>query len=204
MRIFFFLVFLIGLTAGVGYPWVMRNLAGRDVGSWHVYDNVKGYQPVDVPLKPENAPLSVEVEVTTEGQPNLSGNGAVLTLVVDAGGRTVLAQPLTFETARPRDISPQTQEKAYRESAGVIGELEDATYRFVVGPGDAEGVTVKSAELILRTEILPADARVQPVGFALAAIGFVGFVMAWRRRSGTPPNPNSPPPARRWGRGGSG
>jgi hypothetical protein len=205
MRIFFFLVFLIGLAAGVGYPWVLENVAARDVGSWHVYDNVKGYQPVEVPLKSGNAPLRVEVEMTTEGQPNLRGNGTVLTLVADAGGRTILAQPLTFETAKPRDTNPQTQEKVYRDSAGVIGEVEDATYRFVVGPGDAEGVTVKSAELILRTETLPADARIQPAGFVLTAIGFIGFVLAWRRRGGgTPSNPNSQPPARRWGRGGAG
>jgi hypothetical protein len=205
MRIFFFLVFLIGLAAGIGYPWIMENVSGRDVGSWQVYDDVEGYQPVDVPLKSADAPLAVEVEMVTEGQPDLSGDGAVLTLVADAGGRTVLAQPLTFKTARPRDINPQMQEKAYRESAGVIGELDEATYRFIVGPGDAEGVVVKSVALILRTEILPADGRIQPAGFVLAVIGFVGFVLAWRRRSdGTPSNPNSQPPARRWGRGGTG
>ena len=200
MRVFFFLVFLVGLAAGVGYPCAIRNFGGRDIGSWNVYDSVKGYQPAEVPLKPTDAPVNVTIEMTTAGMPNLGGNGAVLTLVADTGGRTMLAQPLTFETAKPRDTNPQLQEKVYRESAGVISEVEDATYRFVVGPGDAEGISVKSADLILRSETMAIDGRVQPVGFALTAIGFIGFVLAWTRR-GPPSNPNSQPPPRRWGRG---
>jgi hypothetical protein len=203
MRIFFFLLFLIGLAAGVGYPWAIRNFAGHDIGSWHVYDSIKGYQLVDVPLKSSDAPINVEVEMTTAGQANLSGNGAVLTLVADAGGRTMLAEPLTFETAKPRDTNPQTQEKVYRDSAGVLDDVEDTTYRFIVGPGDAEGVTVKSAELILRSGTIPVDSRIQPAGFVLTAIGFIGFVLALtRRRGGAPSNPDSQPPTRRWGRGG--
>lgn len=205
MRIFFFLILLGGLAASVGYPWMMKNAGSHDIGAWHAYDNVKGYQPIDVPLKSSDAPINVEIEITTEGAPNLRGNGAVLTLVADTGGRTVLAQPVTFETSKPRDVNPQFGEKVYRDSAGTIATVEDATYRFVVGPGDAEGVTVKSAELFLTTQTMAPDGRVQPIGYALTAIGFIGFVLAMTKRgSGNPPNPNSQPPQRRWGRGGTG
>lgn len=200
MRIFFFLVFLVGLAASVGYPWVMGNLRSHAIGTWHVYDSAMGYPITTVPLQASDAPVTVEIEITTSGTPNFANGGAVLTLVVDSGGRTVLARPITFATSRPRDTNPQLQEKVYRESVGVISEIEDATYRFVVGPGDAEGVSVKSAELILRSETMTIDGRVQPVGFALTAIGFIGFVLAWTRR-GPPSNPNSQPPPRRWGRG---
>ncbi|GLS32377.1 hypothetical protein SAMN04488498_11756 [Mesorhizobium albiziae] len=201
MRVLFFLIFLIGLAAGFGYPWAVRNVGGHDLGTWHVYDAVKGYQPAEVALKSGDAPVNVEIEMTTQGTPNLQGSGAVLTLVADSGGRTVLAQPLTFATSKPRDTNPQLQEKIYRDSAGVIDTVEDASYRFTVGPGDAEGVTVKSAELILRSQTMAVDSRVQPIGFALTAIGFIGFVLALTRRGGgTPSNPNSQPPPKRWGR----
>lgn len=203
MRVFFLLVLLAGLGASVGYPWVIKNMGGHDIGTWHVYDTANGFQPASVALKSTDAPINVDIEMTTENTPNLQGDGAVLTLVADTGGRTVLAQPLTFEAAKPRDVNPQFGERAYRDSAGVLSDVEDATYRFVVGPGDAEGVTVKSAELILRRQVLAADGRVQPVGYALTAIGFVGFVLAMTRRGGTPGNPNSQPPPPRWGRGAS-
>ena len=202
MRVLFFLIFLAGLAAGFGYPWAVRNVGGHDLGTWHIYDAVKGYQPAEVTLKSGDAPVNVEIEMTTQGTPNLQGSGAVLTLVADSGGRTVLAQPLTFATSKPRDTNPQLQEKIYRDSAGVIDKVEDASYRFTVGPGDAEGVTVKSAELILRSQTMAVDSRVQPIGFALTAIGFIGFVLALTRRGGgTPSNPNSQPPPKRWGRG---
>ena len=202
MRVLFFLIFLAGLAAGFGYPWAVRNVGGHDLGTWHVYDAVKGYQPAEVTLKSGDAPVNVEIEMTTQGTPNLQGSGAVLTLVADSGGRTVLAQPLTFATSKPRDTNPQLQEKIYRDSAGVIDTVEDASYSFTVGPGDAEGVTVKSAELILRSQTMALDSRVQPIGFALTAIGFIGFVLALTRRGGgTPSNPNSQPPPKRWGRG---
>lgn len=201
MRVFFFLVFLAGLAASVGYPWAMRNVGGHDIGTWHVYDSALGNQITTVPLQASDAPVNVEVEITTSGTPNFAGGGAVLTLVVDSGGRTVLAQPVTFATSKPRDTNPQLQEKIYRDSAGVIDTVADGPYRFTIGAGDAEGVAVKSAELILRSGPKAIDGRVQPVGFALTAIGFIGFVLAWRGR--TPSNPNSQPPARRWGRGGT-
>ena len=38
------------------------------------------------------------------------------------------------------------------------------------------------------------DERVQPVGFSLMAIGFIGLVLALRARPRRPQNPNSQPP----------
>jgi hypothetical protein len=203
-RIFFFLVLLAGLGLGFGYPYLVENLGGHDLGNWRLYEESQGYQPVDVDLKASDAPVRVLVEMSTVGQPVLNGDGAVLTLTADHESRTVLAETLAFEEARPRETNPQTQERIYRDNAGLIPEVEDGTYRFTLGPGDAEGVTVKSAELILRSEVAAPDGRVQPAGYVLTAVGFIGFVLAMRRRGGgTPPNPNSQPPAPRWGRRGS-
>jgi hypothetical protein len=204
MRMFFFLVLLAGLALGFGYPLAIEKLAARKLGVWHAYDNASGFQPLDVPLKAGDAPVRVSVEMVTVGQPKLTGNGAILTLTADVGGRTVLAEPLTFEGAKPRDTNPQTDERAYRTSVGVIDEVENATYTFTFGPGDAEDVSVSSADLVLQSELLASGNRIRPAGFVLAAIGFIGLMLALTRRGGgAPPNPNSQPPPRRWGRGGS-
>ena len=201
MRIFFLLVLLAGLALGFGYPFAVDSLAVRDLGKWQLYDNASGYQPVVVSLKRGDAPVRVLVEMSATGQPNRASDSAVLTLTADHDSRTVLAETLTFDEGAAREASPQEQEKVYSDTAGVIGEVDDGNYRFTLGPGDAEGVTVRAANLILRTE-KASDARIQPAGFVLTAIGFIGFVLT-RRRGGIPPNPNSQPPARRWGRGGS-
>ena len=202
MRTFFFLLLLAGLAMGFGYPVLVDRLGARDLGTFHLYDTIAGYRPVEVPLKSSDGPVGVSVEVRTVGQPPLSGQGAVLTLVVDRGGRSVLAEPLEFSGVVPREANPQTAERLYREQAGIIADVEDAAYRFTLGPGDAEGVTVESADLRLSAGTLALDPRVQPVGFALAATGFIGFVLALRR-SRTTANPNSAPNPPRWGRGNS-
>jgi hypothetical protein len=204
MRLFFFLVLLAGLALGFGYPLAVEKLAMRDLGMWHAYDHAKGYQSVDVPLNAGDAPVRVSVEMVTVGQPSRPGNGAVLTLTADVGGRTVLAEPLNLEGAKPRDTNPQTQERMYRAFAGMIDEVEDATYTFTLGPGDADDVSVSSADLVLQSKRMAADRRIQPAGFLLTAVGLIGLVVAMKKRGGgTPSNPNSqPPPPRRWGRGG--
>ena len=82
-RIFFFLVLLAGLGLGFGYPYLVENLGGHDLGNWRLYEESQGYQPVDVDLKASDAPVRVLVEMSTVGQPVLNGDGAVLTLTAD-------------------------------------------------------------------------------------------------------------------------
>jgi hypothetical protein len=200
MRVLFFLM----LVAGFGfasYPWVSANFLERNVGTWRIYDAVSGPLPAHARLTESDAPLRVIVEMTTTGVLDPEDDQAVLTLTATTGGRTVLAETLDFEDAEPRETNPQTQEKVFRDSAGVLDTVEPGTYVFTAGPGDAEGVSVRFVDLILRTEAAPFDGRLQPLGFSLMAIGFIGFVLAMRR--GRPErNPNSQPPKPRWGRGG--
>ncbi|WP_394891065.1 hypothetical protein ACG873_06985 [Mesorhizobium sp. AaZ16] len=201
MRVLFFVM----LVAGLGfasYPWVSANFLERNVGAWRIYDAVSGPLPAHARLTESDAPLRVIVEMTTTGVLDPADDQAVLTLTATTGGRTVLAEALDFEDAEPRETNPQTQEKVFRDTAGVLDMLEPGAYVFTAGPGDAEGVSVRFVDLVLRTEAAPFDERLQPLGFALMAIGFFGFVLALRR--GRPErNPNSQPPGPRWGRGGA-
>jgi hypothetical protein len=202
MRLLFLLIFLIGAAIGIGYPYVIRHFSGHEVGTWRVYDSARGFRSIDATLGSTDAPVHALVDVSSATTSEAAGNSAVLTITAATGGRTVLAETLGLAGAAIRDDTPQTLQKIYRIDAGSIAEIEDGIYTFTVGPGDADGVDIQSAELILLAGAGAYDERAQPLGFSLMAIGFFGFVLALRR--GRPErNPNSQPPGPRWGRGGA-
>jgi hypothetical protein len=200
MRALFFVMFVAGFGFA-SYPWVSANFFERNVGAWRIYDAVSGSLPAHAQLTEGDAPLRIIVEMTTTGELDLAEDQAVLTLTATIGGRTVLAEALNFEDAEPRETNPQTQEKVFRDTAGVLDTVAPGAYVFTAGPGDAEGVSVRFVDLVLRTEAAPFDERLQPLGFSLMAIGFIGFVLALRRGK-SERDPNSQPPKPRWGRGG--
>lgn len=202
MRIFFFLVLLAGIGLGIAYPWAAANLAGNEIATLELDRSASGFEPAEAALDPSEAPVRVHVEMTAPRfQP--SEEGRVLTLTASTGGRTVLAETLDFAGESPRQESPQASEATYRDLAGMIDPVDGDVYIFTAGPGDAEGVEIGAVRIVLRSGGLPLDPRAPPVGYALIAIGFIGFVLALMRGR-RPKNPNSQPPRPRWGRGASG
>lgn len=203
MRFLFLLIFLAG-GGMAAYPWLSANMLEHEVGKWRVYDAAGGYVPAQPRLKEADAPLKIMVDLATTGIGKLPPDSAILTLTASVNGKTVLAKAMTFADATATDTNPQMQARVYRASAGVIDPVEDGAYLFTVGKGDAETVPVQSVDLILATAGPLPGSRVQPLGFAAMAIGFIGLVLAFRGgRGGQPENPNSQPPPPRWGRGGS-
>ncbi len=199
MRTIFFLIFLAGLAAGFGYPWYVTNFSGREIGTWQVYDRGGSFSPVTTKLSTADEPVRVLVDMTAIAPPEFAASSTVLTLTASSGGRTVLAETLNFAEAKPQEKSPQLREKIYRDEAGVITGIEDGDYTFVVGQGDAEGIQMRSVELVLRAGAAAVDPRLQPVGFALTAVGFIGLVLSLRRGR-RPRSPSAEPPPPRWGR----
>lgn len=198
MRFLFLLMLLVGAAIGIGYPFLIQNFSGHEIGIWRIYDRASGFRPVEATLDPADAPVRVLVDMTSLGSPRLSGGHTVLTITAATAGRTVLAETLDFVNATPHPGSPQSGEKLFRDDAGVISKVEGGAYSFTVGPGDAEGIEMKSVDLVLRAGAAANDQRAQPVGFTLMAVGFIGFVLASRRGAGGRPQP----PAPRWGRAG--
>lgn len=196
MRILFLLVLIAGLGLGIGYPWAVQNMSGREIGRYSVYQRGGGFRTVDVQLAAADAPVRVLVDMTSIGNLTLSGSQTALTLTASTGGRTVLAETLTFAHQEPRNDSPQSGGITYRDEAGVIDPVAPGTYTFVVGPGDADDIEMRSVELVLRAGAAGLDPRAAPIGYVLMAVGFVGFVLGLRggRGSAEPPKP-------RWGRG---
>lgn len=205
MRILFLLILLAGTGLGIIYPWATTNFTGKEIGTYRAYDRGGGFRPVEVALASADAPVRVLVDLTTLAPPVVKPARAILTITASTRGETVLAQALNFHDTTPRERSPQLPDPIFRDDAGLIREVQPGTYRFVIEQGDADNVQIKSVELILRSGGGEADERAQPIGFSLMAVGFIGLVLALRRRSGgRPDNPNSqPPPARRWGRDGT-
>lgn len=201
MRKLLVLLFVAGLTAGFGYPWYVANFSGREIGSWPVHQRGGAFQPVIQRLSAADLPVRVLVDMRAVAPPEFAPASTVLTLTASTKGRTVLAETLTFAEAKPRDKNPQMREHIYRDEGGVISGPE-GDYTFVVGPGDADGIEIRAVDLILRGGAVSVDPRFQPVGFAVAALGLVGFVIASRRRrarhSGT--QTEKSPTLPRWGR----
>lgn len=202
MRFVFLIVFLAGIALA-GADWLATQALSRDIGRWHLYDAATGLLPAHVDLTEKDAPLSVVVDLGVAGLQAMQEGQAVITLTAATGGRTVLAKAMDFAGIRPRDTNIQLQEKAYADAAGMIDPVIAGNYVFTAGLGDAQGISVRYADLVLRHEWGGVDPRFQPIGYALMAVGFIGFVLALRRGGSRPQNPNSQPPPPRWGRGGT-
>ncbi|MEQ1939237.1 hypothetical protein ABMA46_13360 [Mesorhizobium sp. CN5-321] len=201
MRFIFGLILVAGLVM-IGYPRLAPGGGREPVGTWRVFQQSTGFTPVETQLTPDNSPLDVSVEMTTTGLQSLPKGAALLTVTAAANGQTVLAQALDFANATSRDTNPQTQEKAFHADVGVIDAVKAGSYTFTVDRGDADGVPIRAVDLVLSRGTTAFDKRLQPIGFSLTAIGFIGLVLAFRHRFGAPPpNPNSQPPRPRWGRG---
>lgn len=200
MRFFFVFMLLVGIATGIAYPWYARN-SRQDIGSYQAFDG-SSFNTVTVGTDAPDSPVEVFVDLTTGADVQFAADATVLTLTATLGGRTVLAETLTFAGAEPRLVSPQSPERIYRTSAGTIDPTEKQDAVFQVGQGDAEGIDIRNVEIILKGAGITYDERAQPLGFSLIAIGFVGSMLAFRRRrEATPPNKNSQPPPPKWGRG---
>ena len=203
MRFIFLLILLAGLALGVGTQFYANNFSGRELGTWRVYNQGQQFQPFEAELSEGDAPLNVIVDLTTIGTPTFVQDRTVLTLTVAHNGATVLADTLSYVNTKPREGSPQIPDRIFRAFAGPLSSLNPGKYLFTVGLGDVDRIDIRQVDVTLRAGTEVFDPRLQPIGYAMIAIGVIGFVLAGRRRSGgggNGGNPNSQPPPPRWGR----
>ncbi len=200
MRVFFLLILLAGIGLGILYPWAATNFSGREIATLPVYDRDAGFSQAEARLASADAPVRVLVDMTALAAPEFAPTRTVLTMTVSGEQGTVLAETMSFAESKPQERNPQLRQKIYRDEVGLLTGIEDGDYTFVVGPGDAEGIDIQSVDIVLRGGAAVLDPRLQPVGYVLSAIGFIGLVLAMRARRRKSGNVAQPGP--RWGRGG--
>ncbi len=181
MRVLFLLVFIAGAALGLGYPWAVLHFAGHQLGILRVYDRPTGYRPVEIHLSPSEAPVRVLVDLRVVGGTRLLDGKSVVNLTVTSGGRSILAVPLTFGEATLVDRSPQTNERIYRDDAGLISTVEEGIYTFSVQPGEETGIYIQSVDVILRADALRINEVVRVGGFLLMAAAAIGLAYAIAR-----------------------
>lgn len=199
-RLFFLLVTLFGAGAGVVYPWMAENVAGREIGRWTVYDRAGGFVPVTAELAALSAPIRAAFEIRLNGPLVLSSGGSLLTITGSVDGQTVLARTVGVTELKTRLVDPQSAALDAEYDLGAVENPMAGSYVFTTGPGDVETERLESVVLRLEEGIRPPDEYAQPIGFAAMAIGFIGLVISFRGPS-RPANPNTQPPPPRWGRG---
>ncbi|PSJ61224.1 hypothetical protein C7I85_09050 [Mesorhizobium soli] len=172
---------LVGAALGFGYPWAATHLIGYSLGMLQVYNQATGYHTIEKQLSPADAPVQVLVDIRVVGGTSLANGGNLLAITVVRDGQTVLAKPLTFLDATLTDKSAQTNERVYREDAGLITDIKGGTYSFAVQPGDEKGIYIQSVNVLLRGRALNTIEVVQALGFLLMAAGLAGFIIAVRR-----------------------
>jgi hypothetical protein len=207
MRKIYVLMLLAGVACGFGYPWYMENRTGSSIGTFRVYTRAGGFQPIDVVLTPDQAPVRVFVDIVPLKGYYPDSSRTLLALTVSSGGKTALASRLNYMGASEQTRNLQNSEQLFRDIAGEIRDISAGPHRFVVSEGDTDDLSLKTADLVLRANALDADKRVQPVGIALFALGLLGFVRSLRREkrgANEAPVSSAPPEKPKWGRDAAG
>lgn len=195
LRILFSLMFVVGILLGIIYPLAAKHIAGYEIGRWRVFERDAGFTPAEAMLSPAEAPVFVAVEIETDA-PLRAGEGrSVMTVTATSPGEKVMFhRHLAFAGTGVRE-SPQARNLRYRDEPGTL-EGVDGRHEFVFAAGKDMEPSILTADLILNAGAFDLDARAEPSGFTLMALGLVGFFMTLRRGG----QPKAPPP-QRWGRG---
>jgi hypothetical protein len=201
MRFLCFLLILAGVALGFGYPWYQYNMAGAQIGNFRVYQRGGSFKPVDVVLSADQAPVRVFVDMVPLQGYYPDRAHTMLTLTASTDSRTVLAASLNFISSTEESKNLQNSDKVFRDTAGDIVTIAPGSYRFVVGEGDVEGLSLKTVNLVLRSNAEPADPRAMPAGLAMISLGLFGLVAASRRTSRLAAEEAAKP---KWGRDASG
>lgn len=201
MRIFLVLIMLAGLAAGFAYPSLTEVFGGEQLGEIRVF----GPGAVDNPeivLTPSMAPVGINLRVTPPSgidRPVSNPAETAFELAVVRGGADIHRSVETFRwtfSANEGAREPTLDVKERR--AAVIALPESGGYGLSVTPVQPAQMPVAAVDVIIRTNVLPVDERVQPIGLLVFAAGFVGLVVSSRRRRRRKTIEPKPP---EWGRG---
>ncbi|MCB1418950.1 MAG: hypothetical protein KDJ74_08120 [Notoacmeibacter sp.] len=196
---FFLLLVIGGLAAAIGYPFLVENFSGSEIGAIPLYERGKGISPATVTLSQDEAPVRltvIMVPATASVVRSSARTQLVLQVTDPAGARK--DKVITFApTSTANDRDQTDAQHSYQASAGLLEPKATGDWRFVLSHTGREDITMKSASLMLRANAGSWDARVQPWGFAAAGLGILGTFLSLRRRVSRAKEAAQP---RKWGR----
>ena len=196
-RFIFLILAAIGIALAVAYPFVVQNFGGYELSRHDIYSKSRGFQPVEVQLTEEEAPVRVLVDFTTSTKVNAVMASAKLGMTVLRNGQKSVREELEFIHSTPGENSVHSGSFVYRATGGTIHPVGTETYAFAFAMLGEATLTPNGVELILMASAIEWDPRAQLVGYILLAFGLIGFVIATVGR-GKKTEIHNP---QKWGRG---
>ena len=206
MRILMALLFLAGAVSAFAFPAYTDYFSGEVIGTFRVTERGGVADDPVVYLDPSNAPVGVILRLESLPDAVLagpSGQRTEIRLTVERDGVPVDDTTVTFahlsamRDGQFRPTQPRPEKLVLRLDPVIKGD-----HRFTVRLTGRQDMPILAVDLILRSNMLVSDDRVQPAGFLMLVIGGVGLVLLRRADGAKAAVPQRKPPERRtWGRG---
>ena len=182
MRFFGFLVLLAGLAIAFGYPYYQRVFNNFEIGTYRIYDEANGYQPVTVSMSSGDAPVEVKIRALARQEPLAAGSRVNIPLVANKDNVTLATSVTVFSTP-PGGYDPRTSSSLTMEDQAIrFTTLTGGVYTFIATAGDLQDIELQAVDLVLTGRVSATDTSWTGLGYSLLAIGGVAFLLGGRRR----------------------
>jgi hypothetical protein len=141
--------------------------------------------------------VRIGVEVVIRQTTNAGEGGFALLMIVLRDGAEFMRGAVELSGPSPVGGSVQSGRLSYR-GAVVIDPAVPGAYVVALEPTVGMTGEPESVELVVTAPAIEWDPRLQPIGYVLIAVGFIGLVIAVAR----PGRRVAEKPPQRWGRGG--
>lgn len=179
MRFLGLLLLLAGLFAAFG-----ENITGRPfgefwIGRYNAMSPARNFAPIIVSTDKKDGPLGVSLEV------------AIRAGAYDAGGESELTMKVSDIDGQIADlVVPVSSKTGYRQEDGtlllenvlVVDPVKTGKYTFLLGEGGRDDLGVSAILLDLKGHEGSVSFNVQPIGFAVAAVGGLMVLAGGRGR----------------------
>ncbi len=197
LRFLSVIAMVVGVGAIYAYPWAVKNLSGREIGIYRIYDDGK-FPAAAAILADTDAPVRVMVDVVAVEPMAQRSAPLVISVVASTRGEVVFSETLKLRDVAISERNPETIDPMHRNIAGLIRTVEPGIYSFEIGQPGISGVGVRSVDVVLRGGVMEVDQRAHLPGFFLVAAGLAGVAVSMAR--GHDRTTRTKPPAKRWGR----
>lgn len=182
MRIFGFIIMLVGLAVAFGYPSFHAGFTNFEIGKYTVYDQANGYQNQTIWLTPEDMPIEITFSATAQSAELDGDEKATMLIEIKNGESIIRSQTLEFSPS----VNDQSNSLAANElSAELAGfELsEGALFEFTFNALNQQEVTLSAVTMTAIGIVTPPSNTIPTIGYAMIGFGALLYLVGGRRRS---------------------